>query len=199
MLDSGAVVELVPAGDRPPSRARLQVSVTDVAAVVDAVRAVGVEVRPQPWGAQVVDGAVTIDLRQPNIPDYQVTTVAVTGPATLRVTHRDGATAEHDLTQLIERGGMWSQLADPELFARVYIDHGSIAWPTALDIAPDTLHDHATGVCPGGCWLDACPRPRAGTVILPCGTSSASRPAAWRRRPSPPSSHRPGCARTSSA
>jgi hypothetical protein len=157
MLDSGAVVELYPCGDQPPTRARLQVSATDVAAVADTLRGAGVEVQSRPRGAEVVDGAVTIDLRQPKIPDYQVTTVAVTGPATLRVTHRDGTCAEHDLTRLIARGGVWSQLADPELFARVYIDHGSIAWPTALDIAPDTLHDHALGKCPGGCWLDRAP------------------------------------------
>jgi hypothetical protein len=157
-MDNGGVVEIYPAGDRPPTRARLQVTVSDAGAVADTIRvatAAGVEVRPRSWGAEVRNGGVVVEIRQPKVPGYQVVSVEATGPATLRVEHRDGTVGEHDLTQLIASGGVWSQLADPALFARVRIDHGAVAWPTELDVCGEVFRDHALGRCPGGCWLDA--------------------------------------------
>jgi hypothetical protein len=126
-------------------------------AVADAVRAVGVEVRSRTWGAELVDGGITVEIRQPKIPRYMVTAVEATGPSTLRVTHHDGTCAEHDLAPLITQGGIFAQLSDPTLFKRVYVDHGAVAWPTQLDLGGDTLHDHARGAYPGGCWLDGTP------------------------------------------
>jgi Protein of unknown function (DUF2442) len=157
-MANGTVLELYPAGGRPPTRTRLQLTVSDAGAVADTIRvadACGVKVRSRPGGCEVRDGDVTVEIRQPKIPGYLVTSVEVAGPATLRVTHHDGTVGEHDLAALIERGGVWAQLADPALFARVRIDHGAVAWPTELDVCGEVFRDHATGVCPGGCWLDA--------------------------------------------
>jgi Protein of unknown function (DUF2442) len=127
MLGGGGVVELYPCGDQPPTRTRLQITVTDAAAVADAVRETGVEVHSRTWGSELVDGGVVIDLRQPKIPGYMVTGVEAVGPTTLRVSHRNGTRAEHDLTRLIASGGIFAQLADPALFKRVYVDHGVVA------------------------------------------------------------------------
>jgi hypothetical protein len=162
-MDNGTIIELYPAGDgRPPTRTRLQVTVTDAAAVADAVRVAGtcgVEVRSRTWGAEVRDGDVTVEIRQPKLPGYTVVAVEAVGPTTLRVIHRDGTVGEHDLAPLIAQGGVWSQLADPALYKRVCVDRGAVAWPTELDLSLDgeVFRDHAAGRCPGGSWLDGSP------------------------------------------
>ncbi len=36
--------------------------------------------------------------------------------------------------------GALEPLRDTEFFARVYIDHGAVAWPGNIDLAPDAMY-----------------------------------------------------------
>ena len=87
-----------------------------------------------------------------SIPHYAVTAVEVVGPTTIRVTHADGTVAEHNLARLIENGGVFAALADPEFFRQVRIAHGVVTWPGEIDLAPDALRDHVYGRCTGCGW-----------------------------------------------
>ena len=35
----------------------------------------------------------------------------------------------------------WNRIANPELFAWVRVDYGTVVWPGEIDIAPETLYD----------------------------------------------------------
>lgn len=54
----------------------------------------------------------------------------------------DGLAADVDLSYLLDLGGVFEPLRDPEFFRRLFIDGPSIAWPNEADIAPETLYDH---------------------------------------------------------
>lgn len=95
-----------------------------------------------------------------NIPHYAVTAVEVVGPTKLRVTHADGTVAEHDLSRTIARGGVFTALGDAELFRQVRIEHGAVAWPGEIDLAPDSMWDHSRSRCTGCGWT-----PEETTVI----------------------------------
>jgi hypothetical protein len=36
--------------------------------------------------------------------------------------------------------GVFAPLQDPAAFRRVYIDHGAVAWPGDVDLAPDAMY-----------------------------------------------------------
>ena len=36
--------------------------------------------------------------------------------------------------------GVFAALRDPKLFAQVYVDHGAVAWPGDIDLAPDAMY-----------------------------------------------------------
>ncbi|MFL0278098.1 VOC family protein [Mycobacterium sp. SMC-19] len=63
-LSDGAVLELYPAGSKPPTRTRLSLQLPDVATAADAARAAGFTVRTMKWGL-LVDGPddVVVELR----------------------------------------------------------------------------------------------------------------------------------------
>lgn len=50
---------------------------------------------------------------------------------------------------------MFAALADPALFAEVRIEHGAVAWPGEIDLAPDAMWDHVYGRCTGCGWTQA--------------------------------------------
>ena len=60
----------------------------------------------------------------------------------LKVSFCDGTSGMADISRLIDNpnAGVFSQLANRELFAQAYISHGAVTWPGELDIAPDTMH-----------------------------------------------------------
>lgn len=60
----------------------------------------------------------------------------------VRVRFEDGTTAEVDLAYLLEYGGVFEPLRDPDYFRRLRADHeaGTIVWPNGADIAPETLY-----------------------------------------------------------
>jgi hypothetical protein len=47
-----------------------------------------------------------------------------------------------DLSELIRspRAGVFAPLADPALFAQVFVEHGVVTWPGELDLAPDAMY-----------------------------------------------------------
>lgn len=63
----------------------------------------------------------------------------------VHVRFEDGTTADVDLSYLLDYGGVFEPLRDPDFFARLRADAeaGTIVWPNGADIAPETLHAHA--------------------------------------------------------
>jgi hypothetical protein len=69
--------------------------------------------------------------------------VAVTAKEPYRISVRfaDGVEGTIDLSSLIEHG-VFAQLADPRIFAQVYVDQitHTVAWPQGIDLCPDSLY-----------------------------------------------------------
>ena len=63
----------------------------------------------------------------------------------VNVRFEDGVAAEVDLSYLLEYGGVFEPLRDPQYFRRLRADSeaGTIVWPNEADIAPETLYAHA--------------------------------------------------------
>lgn len=61
----------------------------------------------------------------------------------LAVQFVDGTSGEVDLSRLVmsKQGGVFNRLRDPDLFAQVFLDHGAVAWPGEIDLAPDAMYD----------------------------------------------------------
>lgn len=63
----------------------------------------------------------------------------------LRVTFADGTSGEVRLRRFIENpqvvGTVFEPLRDPEMFRRVSVELGAVAWPTGADLAPDAMYD----------------------------------------------------------
>jgi uncharacterized protein DUF2442 len=64
---------------------------------------------------------------------------------TVRVRFEDGVDANVDLSYLLDFGGVFAPLADPDFFRTLKADRnaGTIVWPNAADIAPETLYARA--------------------------------------------------------
>jgi hypothetical protein len=60
----------------------------------------------------------------------------------LAVLFVDGTRGTVDLSELIRspRAGIFAPLADPALFAQVFVEHGVVTWPGELDLAPDAMY-----------------------------------------------------------
>lgn len=78
---------------------------------------------------------------QPRMP-WRVTTVEARPGFQLQVQFIDGTEGAVDLSGLIQspRAGVFARLADPAVFAQVFIEHGAVTWPGEIDLAPDTMH-----------------------------------------------------------
>ncbi|HEY7953097.1 MAG TPA: DUF2442 domain-containing protein [Solirubrobacteraceae bacterium] len=63
----------------------------------------------------------------------------------VHVRFEDGTAADVDLSYLLDYGGVFEPLRDPDYFARLCADTeaGTIVWPNDADIAPETLYAHA--------------------------------------------------------
>lgn len=63
----------------------------------------------------------------------------------VNVRFEDGLTADVDLSHLLDYGGVFEPLRDPEYFRQLRADPeaGTIVWPNKADIAPETLYAHA--------------------------------------------------------
>jgi hypothetical protein len=60
----------------------------------------------------------------------------------LHVRFHDGLEGEVNLGALVRSpsAGVFAQLADPGLFAEVYVECGAVAWPGEIDLAPDAMY-----------------------------------------------------------
>jgi len=68
-----------------------------------------------------------------------VISVEVVPPYGLRLGFDDGLERVVDLARDLW-GPMFEPLKDPEYFAKVIVDHGTVAWPNGLDLDPLVLH-----------------------------------------------------------
>jgi len=61
----------------------------------------------------------------------------------LYVKFMDGIEGFVDLSHLIksDNAGVFTALSDFTLFKKVYLDHGAVAWPGELDLAPDAMYE----------------------------------------------------------
>jgi hypothetical protein len=72
-----------------------------------------------------------------------VTNVEVVGEHQLRLTFKDGTVGDVSFTDR-EWSGVFEPLRDPERFAQVSIEFGTLVWPNdGLDMAPETLYERA--------------------------------------------------------
>ena len=62
----------------------------------------------------------------------------------LFVRFKDGA-AGHVELRPEELTGALAPLRDAQFFDRVYIDHGAVAWPGEIDLAPDAMYAQIAG------------------------------------------------------
>ncbi len=64
---------------------------------------------------------------------------------TVHVRFEDSTSADVDLSYLLDYGGIFEPLRDPEYFRQLRADPdaGTIVWPNEADIAPETLYTHA--------------------------------------------------------
>jgi hypothetical protein len=69
------------------------------------------------------------------------------GGYTISVRFEDGTAGEVDLSYLLEYGGVFEPLGDPDFFRQLRADPdvGTIVWPNDADIAPETLYARAKG------------------------------------------------------
>lgn len=77
-----------------------------------------------------------------NHPIYQVRTVEIVEPYTLRVGFTDG-TEQTIYLKSVLAGELYGPLLDPELFNQVAVDPEvkTLVWPNGADFDPATLHD----------------------------------------------------------
>ena len=74
---------------------------------------------------------------------WHVVDVRPAGGYRLVVTFADGTRGEVDLSRLVasDDAGVFEQLRDPAMFARVGLAHGAVTWPNGVDLAPDAMYD----------------------------------------------------------
>jgi len=72
-----------------------------------------------------------------------ITNVAVIGDHRLRLSFEDGTVGDVAFEQRAWRG-VFEPLADPNVFAQVRVDMGTITWPNGLDMAPEPLYEAAS-------------------------------------------------------
>jgi hypothetical protein len=77
----------------------------------------------------------------------RATEVSHLGDYRLMVTFEDGVRAQLDFAPMVQRGGIYASLADPQCFGRVRIDREAetLIWPGGIDVCPDVLYHLATG------------------------------------------------------
>ncbi|MEK6533038.1 MAG: DUF2442 domain-containing protein [Nitrospirota bacterium] len=46
--------------------------------------------------------------------------------------------------------GVFAPLKDPAYFKQVYVDHGAVAWPGQIDLAPDAMYQEIKA---NGVWV----------------------------------------------
>ena len=91
--------------------------------------------------AQEDTSAVVAPSIQPRMP-WRVADVEALPGFRLRVRFLDGTEGIVDMAGLIASpgAGVFAALADAEVFARAYVEHGAVTWPGEIDLAPDAMY-----------------------------------------------------------
>ena len=67
--------------------------------------------------------------------------LSVAGDRALDLSFSDGTSARWHADDIIARDTVMTRpLADPQNFARAFIECGALAWPNGLEFSPDALH-----------------------------------------------------------
>jgi hypothetical protein len=85
---------------------------------------------------------------QTMIPLFDVTDVRILPGYQLVVRFEDGLEGRVDLSQRLQ-GPVFGPLQDEALFAKAYLELGTVAWPNGADLAPDAMYDEIKRT---GCW-----------------------------------------------
>ncbi len=82
---------------------------------------------------------------------WRVTSVEALSRLRLRVVFADGLAGIVDMSELVRSpgAGVFSALADPDLFAQVRLEYGAVTWPGEIDLAPDAMH---AAIQENGAW-----------------------------------------------
>lgn len=68
----------------------------------------------------------------------RIVEVSLVGPHRMKLKFKDGSKGELDfLSSVGVASTMTRELADPEYFARVFLDHDALTWPNGFDLCPD--------------------------------------------------------------
>jgi len=70
---------------------------------------------------------------------WDVIQIEVIGDLTLRVHFADGLTGQVRFL-LSHLAGVFAPLKEPAFFAQAFVDHGAVAWPGDIDLAPDAMY-----------------------------------------------------------
>ncbi len=78
---------------------------------------------------------------QPQMP-WRVAEAQALAGFRLRVRFMDNLEGEVDMTALVHsaEAGVFAALANPDIFAQVFVAHGAVTWPGEIDLAPDAMH-----------------------------------------------------------
>jgi hypothetical protein len=73
---------------------------------------------------------------------WRVVQVQALSDFRLRVRFVDGLEGEVNLASLVHSpgAGVFAPLADPAVFAQVFVEHGAVTWPGEIDLAPDAMY-----------------------------------------------------------
>lgn len=83
---------------------------------------------------------------------WRVIEVVAGADFSLQVRFVDGLQGRVEMKGLIfgPKSGVFAALADPALFAKVYLEYGAVTWPGEIDLAPDAMHE---AIKAGGVWV----------------------------------------------
>ena len=85
-----------------------------------------------------------------SVPWKDVISVRPVGDYKVALQFSDGAEGVVDIATLVEFRGVFAELSNPEIFARVRVDSecGTICWPGGADISPEALYSAALSAGP---------------------------------------------------
>jgi hypothetical protein len=72
----------------------------------------------------------------------RITEIEPLDNARLRLRYSTGEEIRYDVRPLINQGGIWSALGDPDFFRKVALGEGGrfITWPGELDLCADAIY-----------------------------------------------------------
>ncbi|MBQ9180560.1 DUF2442 domain-containing protein [Candidatus Saccharibacteria bacterium] len=79
-------------------------------------------------------------------PNWTVTDVKPMNDYILLVTFISGEKKKVDMKELINRGGVFAKLKDPEIFKMAHVDSPTVVWNRDIDIAPESLYERGIAI-----------------------------------------------------